>query len=90
VVLKRGADGAAALTTVWVEHRPPPHRDLDPVGAGDAFNAGYLAARLSGGSVEDALGQGARCGAEVASTIGDTGPPDGPLPNERGNERRSP
>jgi 2-dehydro-3-deoxygluconokinase len=90
VVLKRGADGAAALTTVWVEHRPPPRRDLDPVGAGDAFNAGYLAARLSERSVEDALEQGARCGAEVASTIGDTGPPGGPIPNERGNERRSP
>ncbi|HKX34130.1 MAG TPA: sugar kinase [Actinomycetota bacterium] len=90
VVLKRGADGAAALTTVWVEHRPPPRRDLDPVGAGDAFNAGYLAARLSGGSVEDALEQGARCGAEVASTIGDTGPPGRPTPDERENERRSP
>jgi 2-dehydro-3-deoxygluconokinase len=90
VVLKRGADGAAALATVWVEHRPPPRRDLDPVGAGDAFNAGYLAARLSGGSVEDALEQGARCGAEVASTIGDTGSPGGPIPDERENERRSP
>ena len=90
VVLKRGADGAAALTTVWVEHRPPARPDLDPVGAGDAFNAGYLAARLSGGSVEDALEQGALCGAEVASRIGDTGPPGWPMPNERENEGRSP
>jgi 2-dehydro-3-deoxygluconokinase len=90
VVLKRGADGAAALTTGWVQLRPPPRRDLDPVGAGDAFNAGYLAARLSGRSVEDALEQGARCGAEVASTIGDTGSPDGQIPNERENQRRSP
>ena len=50
VVLKRGAGGAAALTTeAWVEHRPSPRPDVDPVGAGDAFNAGYLAARLSAG-----------------------------------------
>jgi 2-dehydro-3-deoxygluconokinase len=76
VVLKRGADGAAALTPSggWVEHRPPPRPELDPVGAGDAFNAGYLAARLSGDSVEDALEQGARYGADIASTIGDTAP----------------
>jgi 2-dehydro-3-deoxygluconokinase len=74
VVLKRGADGAAALTSqTWVEHLPTPSPDLDPVGAGDAFNAGYLAARLSGASVEGALERGARNGAEVASTIGDTG-----------------
>jgi 2-dehydro-3-deoxygluconokinase len=95
VVLKRGADGAAALTTEWAEHRPPPRRDLDPVGAGDAFNAGYLASRLSGGSVEEALEQAARCGAEVASTIGDTRSPDEPMRIEFQiespiEERRSP
>ena len=52
----------------------PPHRcrDVDPVGAGDAFNAGYLAARLSGAEVSDALVQGAHCGAAVAGVIGDT------------------
>jgi 2-dehydro-3-deoxygluconokinase len=90
VVLKRGADGAAALTTAWVELRPPPRRDLDPVGAGDAFNAGYLAARLWGGPVEEALELGARCGAEVASMIGDTGSLEGSIPKEREHERRSP
>lgn len=84
VVLKRGAGGAAALTSeAWVEHRPSPRPDLDPVGAGDAFNAGYLAARLSGGSVEEALEQGARSGAEVASTVGDTGPSEGRVRSER-------
>lgn len=74
VVLKRGADGAAALSSGhWVEHLPPRVEDVDPVGAGDAFNGGYLAARLEGRPVEDALEQGGRCGVEVASAIGDTG-----------------
>ena len=84
VVLKRGAGGAAALTSeAWVEHRPSPTSDVDPVGAGDAFNAGYLAARLSGASVEEALERGARSGADVASTVGDTGSFEGPMPIER-------
>ena len=33
---------------------------VDPIGAGDAFNAGYIAVRLRGGSVDDALKAGAR------------------------------
>jgi 2-dehydro-3-deoxygluconokinase len=45
---------------------------LDPIGAGDAFNAGYLAVRLRGGAALDALRAGARCGAAVASQLGDT------------------
>ena len=84
VVLKRGPGGAAALTPeAWVEHRPPPSPDLDPVGAGDAFNAGYLAARLSGASIEEALEQGARSGADVASAVGDTGSFEGTMRIER-------
>jgi 2-dehydro-3-deoxygluconokinase len=84
VVLKRGAGGAAALTPkAWVEHRPTPSFDVDPVGAGDAFNAGYLAARLSGASVEEALERGARSGADVASTVGDTGSFEGWMRIER-------
>lgn len=73
VVLRRGAQGAAVSVGSggWIEHRPRPHDDVDPVGAGDAFNAGYLAARLSGGSPNEALEQGARCGAAVAITVGD-------------------
>ena len=84
VVLKRGAGGAGALISeAWVEHRPSPRFDVDPVGAGDAFNAGYLAARLSGASVEEALEQGARSGAVVASTVGDTGSFGEPMRIER-------
>jgi 2-dehydro-3-deoxygluconokinase len=74
VVLKLGADGAAAFDEEgrWCEVRPPRSADVDPVGAGDAFDAGYLAARLRGASVEVALRQGARCGAGVAAMAGDT------------------
>jgi 2-dehydro-3-deoxygluconokinase len=72
VVLKRGPNGAVASDgSDWIEHRPSPHDDVDPVGAGDAFNAGYLAARLAGRPPAEALERAARCGAAVATTVGD-------------------
>jgi 2-dehydro-3-deoxygluconokinase len=74
VVVKRGARGAAALgpDETWHEVRPPPVDDVDPVGAGDAFNGAYLAARLGGAAVPDALVAGSTAGAAVAGTFGDT------------------
>jgi 2-dehydro-3-deoxygluconokinase len=75
VVLKLGSRGACALdarTGEWLEHAPEPGPDVDPVGAGDAFDAGYLAARLGGRPIADALAHGATCGAAVAATVGDT------------------
>jgi 2-dehydro-3-deoxygluconokinase len=73
VVVKRGRDGAAALLPdgTWFEHRPPPIDDVDPVGAGDAFNGAYLAARLLGADIPEALAAGAASGAAVAGTMGD-------------------
>ncbi len=73
VVLKRGRDGAAALLPdgTWFEHRPPPVDDVDPVGAGDAFNGAYLAARLRGAEIPEALAAGATSGAAAAGTMGD-------------------
>jgi 2-dehydro-3-deoxygluconokinase len=74
VVVKRGPRGAAALDERggWYELAGDPRANVDPVGAGDAFNAGYLAARLAGLGVPEALGEGARCGAAVATVVGDT------------------
>ncbi|MDP9483391.1 MAG: sugar kinase [Chloroflexota bacterium] len=73
IVLKRGADGASALGPGgWLDHPSRRVPDVDPVGAGDAFNAGYLAARLRGRSVAEALELGSRCGAGVAAAVGDT------------------
>jgi 2-dehydro-3-deoxygluconokinase len=73
VVVKRGAAGAGVLdgAGAWLVHTPPPSRDADPVGAGDAFDAAYLASRLGGAPPEAALLEGAACGAAVAASIGD-------------------
>jgi 2-dehydro-3-deoxygluconokinase len=82
VVVKRGRAGAAALDRegAWHELEPVPVHDVDPVGAGDAFDGGYLAARLAGAEVPEALAEGARCGAAVAATIGDA---EGVTPADR-------
>lgn len=73
VVVKQGRAGAGALDPAgrWHEVAPAPVPDVDPVGAGDAFAAGYLHARLAGAEVPEALAEGARCGAAAASTFGD-------------------
>ena len=65
VVMKRGAQGASAWAGGEAFHVPAPVVDVvDTTGAGDAFNAGYLSARLAGMSVEAALEDGV----ELAST----------------------
>ena len=73
VVVKRGRRGAVAIDRDGdvAGIAPEPVSEADPVGAGDAFNAAYLAARLRGRPVVDALAEGARCGAAVAATLGD-------------------
>jgi 2-dehydro-3-deoxygluconokinase len=78
VVLKRGAGGLAALGPDgnWLELAPVPVIEDDPVGAGDACNAAYLAARLDGADVADALKAGAVAGAAAAGVLGDTGSAD--------------
>ncbi|WP_158373758.1 sugar kinase [Cellulosimicrobium cellulans] len=72
VVVKRGAAGATATdgTTTWtVPARPVPL--VDPVGAGDAFAAGWISAWLRGKDVEDGLREGAAVAACVVATRGD-------------------
>jgi 2-dehydro-3-deoxygluconokinase len=44
---------------------------VDPVGAGDAFCAGFIAARLEGASLAIALASGNACGAAAVATLGD-------------------
>lgn len=44
---------------------------VDPVGAGDAFAAGYIATLLEGGLPAQALTAGNACGAAVVATYGD-------------------
>nr|MDT0662015.1 sugar kinase [Micromonospora sp. DSM 115978] len=78
-VVKLGRAGAVAVTDqVW---RTPavPVTSVDPVGAGDAFVAGYLSGWLDGLPVPDRLARAATCGAWAAATDGDwEGLPDRP------------
>jgi 2-dehydro-3-deoxygluconokinase len=75
IVVKRGAAGASALDPDggWHDHPPVQTTEQDPVGAGDAFNAAYVAMRLGGGDVAEALKAGAIAGSAAAATVGDTG-----------------
>jgi len=72
VVVKLGARGAVA----HVDGEPfevPAHlvRAVDPVGAGDAFVAGYLADLLEGRPAVDRLRTAAACGAFAVTVPGD-------------------
>jgi sugar/nucleoside kinase (ribokinase family) len=72
VVLKRGAAGAMALACDrHVQTAPAPEvAVVDTTGAGDAFLAGFLAARLSGQSLGDCLAAGTALGARAATLLG--------------------
>jgi 2-dehydro-3-deoxygluconokinase len=74
IVIKRGSAGAAALDPSGTYHEQDPVETTqrDPIGAGDAFNAAYLGARLDGRDVPDALKAAAVAGAHAAATFGDT------------------
>lgn len=73
-ILKQGPRGAVAI----IDNRPmtavpvptSPYA-TDPVGAGDAFVAGYLADRIAGAAAQQRLTTASACGASVASTPGD-------------------
>jgi sugar/nucleoside kinase (ribokinase family) len=59
LVVKRGAEGASAWVGRDVVHVAAPVVEVvDTTGAGDAFNAGYLSARVAGASIEAALEDG--------------------------------
>lgn len=63
LVLKRGAQEVIVITAEGETHIPvPPVTGIrDTTGAGDTFNAGYLAARLRGMNPEDAAKEGIKC-----------------------------
>ncbi|MYS85962.1 carbohydrate kinase family protein [Embleya scabrispora] len=73
VVVKNGGEGAFAHDGRTVSRtRGIPARPLDTVGAGDSFDAGYLAALLAGESPERALEFAAACGALSTRAHGGT------------------
>jgi sugar/nucleoside kinase (ribokinase family) len=71
VVLKRGGSGceAAAGAARW-RIAAPSIKAVDTTGAGDAFVAAFLAARLQGAEIETALKRAVTAGAEAATRIG--------------------
>ncbi len=74
-VTKRGAAGASALGPGGAMTTAPAAsvQVVDTTGAGDAFNAGFLAAWLGGAPLSDCLGQGNACGAVAVGRIGGAG-----------------
>jgi 2-dehydro-3-deoxygluconokinase len=72
VILKLGADGCAAMINGEQLISPGfPARQLDPIGAGDAFDAGYLAATLWGWAPEKRLRAANAMGAFCVQNLGD-------------------
>ena len=73
LVVKAGKDGAiysSADQSISRSAFPIP-REIDPIGAGDAFNAGFLSARLDGLSPEQQLERGCALGALACLNRGD-------------------
>ena len=72
VVLKRGAQGSLALVGGEISEQPTfPAVEVDPIGAGDAFDAGYLAGHLWGLAPEERLRTANAMGALSVATLGD-------------------
>jgi sugar/nucleoside kinase (ribokinase family) len=71
VVVKRGAAGAeaAAGEKRW-RCNAPKIEAIDTTGAGDAFVAAFLAARLSGADIQPALERAAAAGAAASTAVG--------------------
>lgn len=73
LVIKRGADGATAVyppTRELVNCPALPVEVVDTTGAGDAFNAGYLYATLTGQA--NPLSFAIACGAQAVTQVGGT------------------
>lgn len=73
VVVKLGAEGSLAVMRDDLVRAPatPLPRVVDPVGAGDAFAAGFYAGQLRGFDLPTALALANRCGAWATTALGD-------------------
>lgn len=73
VVVKLGGDGALAVSEAEVVRVPAVRVEVaDTVGAGDSFDAGFLAGFLSGRSVEGSLALACACGSLSTRAAGGT------------------
>lgn len=72
-VVKRGRQGAVARHAgTTLEVRGPALTPVDAVGAGDGFDAGFLAGLLTGGDLAQAMALGCACGALSTRAAGGT------------------
>jgi len=70
-ILKLGQEGAVWLRPDKDLHvTAPPVKAVDPTGAGDSFNAGFLVAWLKGKTPEQCLAAGNKLGADSTRTAG--------------------
>ncbi|MFI6732018.1 carbohydrate kinase family protein [Nonomuraea sp. NPDC050451] len=73
IVVKDGGDGALAWQSGELTRAPAvPVEPVDTVGAGDSFNAGFLAARLRGMSLRECLRVAVTCGSLSTQAAGGT------------------
>lgn len=71
VALKQGARGAFASGGHQTYHCPvEPARGGDSIGAGDSFDAGFVAGWLDGLGIKDCLALACACGTAVAGAVG--------------------
>lgn len=72
VIIKRGSRGADQMSLNGTVSCPAfAVTEVNSIGAGDAFTAGYLSGFLDGAPIHERLTRGAMCGALAVSGIGD-------------------
>lgn len=72
VIVKNGSEPVVFTVGDWTGEVPTPTAGIvrDTTGAGDAFNAGYLASRLLGRTCEESISTGQQVSGVVIGTLG--------------------
>ncbi len=72
IIMKRGAEGCTVVCEAYTRHveAVPVETVVDTTAAGDSFNAGFIAARFAGKTIEDASAFGGALAATVVQHRG--------------------